>query len=335
MPDDYLWDRSGKPDPEVARLERLLAPLGHRGEMPPPVRHQRSRSRLVGAVLALAAAFLVVMGVALWRGRVGLDGTFEVARVSGAPRIGTGAVGHRTRLAPGEWLVTDAGSRAHVDMGVVGQLEVEPDTRLGLVRTGARGHWLDLWRGTVHAVIWAPPGSFVMNMPSAAAVDLGCAYTLQVDDSGAGLVSVSSGWVGFVWGGYESFVPAGALCATRPGRGPGTPWRSAAPESFRLALEALDFDSLSASEHDAALARVLAEADTADAFTLWHLLRRERGAALGRVYDRLATLAPPPLAKVSRYGILHGDFVMRDDWWNSLGLGDVKLWRTYETRWAN
>ncbi len=28
-PDDYLWDRSGEPDPEVAALEKLLAPLAH------------------------------------------------------------------------------------------------------------------------------------------------------------------------------------------------------------------------------------------------------------------------------------------------------------------
>ena len=32
--DDYLWDRSGAPDPEVVRLEALLAPLGHRGSAP-------------------------------------------------------------------------------------------------------------------------------------------------------------------------------------------------------------------------------------------------------------------------------------------------------------
>ena len=29
--DDYLWDGSGEPDPEVVRLESLLAPLRHRG----------------------------------------------------------------------------------------------------------------------------------------------------------------------------------------------------------------------------------------------------------------------------------------------------------------
>ncbi len=30
MNEDYLWDRSGPPDPEIERLERTLAPLRYR-----------------------------------------------------------------------------------------------------------------------------------------------------------------------------------------------------------------------------------------------------------------------------------------------------------------
>jgi len=30
MNDDYLWNRSGQPDPDVVRLEHLLEPLRHR-----------------------------------------------------------------------------------------------------------------------------------------------------------------------------------------------------------------------------------------------------------------------------------------------------------------
>ena len=34
MRDDYLWDKSGEPDPEVAKLERTLGALGHRDDTP-------------------------------------------------------------------------------------------------------------------------------------------------------------------------------------------------------------------------------------------------------------------------------------------------------------
>ncbi len=38
MNDGYLWDRSGAPDPEVERLERVLTPLRYRHREPRPMR---------------------------------------------------------------------------------------------------------------------------------------------------------------------------------------------------------------------------------------------------------------------------------------------------------
>ena len=78
-------------------------------------------------------------------------------------------------------------------------------------------------RGRIRALIWAPPRYFFVNTPSAVAVDLGCAYTLDVDPRGWGLVHVTSGWVAFEHGERESFIPQDAVCATRPRFGPGTP----------------------------------------------------------------------------------------------------------------
>lgn len=353
--DDYLWDKSGAPDPEVERLERLLRPLGHRGQAPElpslptpePLalrthapRTHAPRSRLYRAIpaLAMAAGVIAVCATALWmhspRSLPWDKGArFQVERIVGAPRVGSAEVSHKAPLAVGEWLETGPGGRARVDIGVVGQLEVEPNTRLQLVRTRQHEHRLSLAEGTIHAQIWAPPGSFFIDTPSATAIDLGCAYTLEVDREGAGLVRVTSGWVGFESRGRESFIPAGALCATRPGQGPGTPWREEAPDSLRWALERIDFMRLNKREHDWSLERVLALADSADAFTLWHLLSRERGDARALVYERMAVLAPPP-AGVTREGVMRADRAMLDRWWDSLGLGDVKLWRTYESKWS-
>jgi hypothetical protein len=56
---------------------------------------------------------------------------------------------------------------------------------------------MELARGTMHATIWAPPNQFFVETPSTLAVDLGCAYTLTVDEDGGGLVTVLVGWVGF------------------------------------------------------------------------------------------------------------------------------------------
>jgi hypothetical protein len=155
-------------------------------------------------------------------------------------------------------------------------------------------------------------------------VDLGCAYTLKVDDSGWTTLHVTMGWVGFEQNGHESWIPAGAESITHAGAQPGTPYFADASTAFRSALARFDF------EHDAAtLERVLASARAHDALTLWHLLPKTGGAAQMRVYDRLAELKPPPRG-VTREGVLNGDRRMLDSWWDVLDYGDSSWWRIWK-----
>ena len=117
-------------------------------------------------------------------------------------------------------------------------------------------------RGQIRALIWAPPRLFFVNTPSATAIDLGCAYRLEVDDRGWGKIRVESGWVAFEYNGRESFIPKDALCATRPGFGPGTPCYEDAPDGFADALTILDFSPTTDVRRGAALDTVLAGART-------------------------------------------------------------------------
>ncbi len=339
MSDRYLWDRSGEPDPEVERLERVLGALQHDRPAPdfkaPPVPAFLPWYAWPGARRAMAAAavlLIVATAAGLMWGRRGARASWEIATLEGAPRVGAAPVRGGARLGVGEWLETDAGSRAQLRLGDFGEVEVQPNSRVRLVRSRASEQRLWLRRGTLDVVIWAPPRRFFVDTPSATAVDLGCAYTLDVDERGVGLVRVTSGWVGFALEGHESFIPAGALCETRPGVGPGTPYFEDASASFSSALRALDFDAGTAARREAALDTVLAEARERDGVTLWHLLARLERVPRARVYERLLELVPPP-ASVTREGVLSGNRVMLDRWWNALGLGDTGLWRTFEGRW--
>jgi hypothetical protein len=206
-------------------------------------------------------------------------------------------------------------------------------TRVGLVDPGERRHRLSLTRGVMHATIWAPPGDFVVDTPSAVAVDMGCRYTLQVDGEGAGLLRVEAGWVGFENGGLQSLVPAGAICATRTGVGPGTPHFETASAAFADALETIDFGP-PGEARQRALESALAGARPRDALSLWHLLARVHGDDRGRVFDRLRALMPPP-AGVTREGILRGERAMRERWWDELGLGSSEFWRMWTGAWSD
>ena len=94
------------------------------------------------------------------------------------------------------------------------------------------------------ARIWAPPRLFFVDTPSAVAADLGCAYTLEVDENGGSLLRVTSGWVALQLKDRESIVPAGAACETQPGIGPGTPYFEDAPTVFREALRKIDLSMM-------------------------------------------------------------------------------------------
>jgi hypothetical protein len=170
---------------------------------------------------------------------------------------------------------------------------------------------------------------FYVDTPSAVAVDLGCTYTLEVDDEGAGTLRVTSGWVAFELAGRESFVPAGATCITRPRIGPGTPFFDSATERFRAALSRMDFETLDAKSRAEVLSTVLAEARREDALTLWHLLLRSSNQGREQVFDRMAELVPPPPG-VTRDGVLKGNRPMLDQWWDQLGLEDMKWWQLWK-----
>ena len=349
MKDDYLWDGSGEPDPEVQKLESMLGRFRH--DRPAPsfeqiadVRPAKQRwgffslrwSYQLGAVAAVlvvaVAAFFLLRPIPAEN----FGPAWDVARLEGTPRVGWHSIGEKTgpgELRIGQTLVTDSSSRAAITLDETGRVEVDGGSRLRLVANGPGRKRLSLERGTIHATIWAPPGEFVVDTPSAVAVDLGCVYTLHVDDSGAGLLRTTLGWVGFKLNGHESFIPAGAVCATRPKIGPGTPYFEDASESFREALAKFDFAATTPQERNALLGILLVDARKNDALTLWHLLCRVSDADRPGVYDRLAVLAPPP-AGVTREGILRLDRQMLDSWWNSLGFGDVSLWRTFERDWS-
>jgi hypothetical protein len=172
------------------------------------------------------------------------------------------------------------------------------------------------------------------------AADLGCSYTLEVDDQGGSLLRVTYGWVALQLKDRESMVPSGAACATRRGIGPGTPYFEDASANFRLVLSKLDFernDSNGTTKTN--LEWLLSEARPRDTLTLWHLLSRVEGEDRQRVYERMVALVPPP-ENVTREGILNLNEEMLQLWkdklesaWNDESLSGVrKAWNRVWTK---
>ncbi|HUS05961.1 MAG TPA: FecR family protein [Bryobacteraceae bacterium] len=318
MSDQYLWDKTGQPDPEIQKLEELLHPLRHTRPLQMP---RRRTNRWVG--IAAGVALLAAAGSSWFAIRASLP-AWDVQRVAGAPRVGSSPLGGGGKLRLGQTLETDSSSRAVLDVADIGELKIDPNTRLRISESKTGAHRISLEKGVIHAMIWAPPRNFVVDTPSSTTIDLGCKYTLQVSPDGDGKVEVESGWVAFEWHGKESFIPQGAVCSTSRKSGPGIPWYLDAPDTLQQALRRYQ---TRASDEDMII--ILAEARRKDAMTLWHLLGRVDVPSRIRVYEKLASLAPPPPG-VTRDGVMRLASKDLDEWWNSLGLDDAAWWRKME-----
>jgi hypothetical protein len=230
---------------------------------------------------AVAAVLIAALAPVLW---------WQVNRDTAAWAVVRLETSGGERMDIGEWVETDATSRARLKIGEIGTVDVEPSTRMQLLTARPDEHRLNLAHGTISAQILAPPRLFFVETPSSTVVDLGCAYTMQVDQAGVGELRVTSGWASLEWGGRESIVPAGASCPTRPEVGPGTPAFDDSSDRLRQALLSFDFEGGGVQAVDI----VLAEARGRDTLTLWHLLSRVDARERPRIFDRMVALTPLP-----------------------------------------
>lgn len=297
--DDYLWDRSGEADAELAGLEKTLMPYRAAG----PRRVARRRA-LPWIGVGIAASLAIGL---MWVRKPGVEVASEWTNKEG--RV----------LAVGETVQAGA-TGAHLSASLVGQVDLEPGARLKVQAAEGGRRRLSLEHGTLHALIWAPPAKLVVETPSASAVDLGCRYSLRVAPDGSGVATVELGWVAFEHGGQESFIPAGASCRTRRGAGPGLPVFSDATPAFRKAVEEFEISGNG-------VATLLSTARTRDALTVWHLMSRTRGQEREAVVRAFAKLVPAADSE----GLLRKDEGASDAAWNALGLGDTSWWRTWKT----
>lgn len=233
--------------------------------------------------------------------------SWQFEAILGKPKVGMAS--STDRLAVGDFLETDAASRARITVANIGNVVIEPNSRVKLVGTNPDQHRLSLERGVLQAKISAPPRLFIVDTPSAVAVDLGCAYKLEVDKAGNSYLHVTSGFVALERGGRESIVPAGAICKTKRGGGLGTPFSADTTDKFRAALERFDFSNGGSR----AVQTMLENRNFYDMITLWHLLSRVQKADREKIFDALADYVKPP-DDITREGILTLDKKMLASW---------------------
>ncbi len=279
--EQYLWDPSCRPDPQVQALERALAPL-RPAPSRPPSRGELSRPRVLARMGLAAAVLVVAAGAWIWGGRavaptLAPRGSEDHSRAMAGmeasdpgvqPAPGRDASTARYTLLPGQWLaLTRSGAKVRFT-GEGSVLLPREDAKAAALPELERGSVLiDAAEGREPVevvvggvVLRAAPGSFVMAEASVSA---------------RARIGVKRGWVGIERGeGGQVRLGEGTqfdLDSTR------TPVRSGAGEDFTRAVAFVDdLRSKKALESGAWKADPLREvarlASRQDAATLWNML---------------------------------------------------------------
>jgi hypothetical protein len=299
---DYIWDGGGEPEAEVADIERALSQYGLQGrpwEAKPSRAHGgRTAWAWVGglAVAAAIAATVVGLGLASTEPRCPVDG-WGLTATRGSLTC--------DRLQVGAWLETDPDTAIQLEVADIGALDIEPESRLRIVASDPTQHRVELERGRLHALIDAPPRLFVVDTPAGRAIDLGCAYTLDVDDTGAGDLVVELGEVMLAGEHAEVLVPADARAHLRPGHDPSTPHHVDASPDFVAALGRVDVGG--------DVAPLLALAGARDSVTLWNLIARVPEAQRPALIAKLDQLVPRP-ADLDEAAVISADPAALQRW---------------------
>ena len=293
--EEKLWDPQAGSDPDVEKLERLLAPMGFDPEKD-PWRHRGSatshpRSSRPGPwwrLLTLGAVAAAVL--------IGL--TLYLQQLSTAQELPLTTGSGQRLQARSVYVAKEDGERLLLgEDGRLADLELSAGSRLAVRSLSRERTILDLQRGEMDAFVSAEakPGFFNVDTPATRCVDLGCQYRLTVDGQGKAHVEVLLGRVAFrdarkVWR-HEVFVPHGAICTADPKRGSSTPrYADMDPGLAKLldGYDALETDQAESRRHLATTFIARAERKE-DMLPVWHFLEDPDATISTRAADKLRT----------------------------------------------
>jgi ferric-dicitrate binding protein FerR (iron transport regulator) len=192
MPEDYLWDRSGQPDPQLLQIESSLSRYRHQ---------PRKRPTRLWLPLAIAASLLLLL-------------FFWPSKKSTWTHNGTPVDLNRTIN-----LTTDQ----TLQVANIGRVTLRAGSRFRILQSDPEHHRMELLAGSFDAFIIAPPYVFQVVTPPAHLDDLGCAYEVSLTPSGNGNLKVKSGWVSVNSSNQQSLVRQGYEVDLIKGAGPSLP----------------------------------------------------------------------------------------------------------------
>ncbi|HEX2788527.1 MAG TPA: hypothetical protein VHP32_11570 [Ignavibacteria bacterium] len=220
---------------------------------------------------------------------------WHVTKVKGAPVINDGAksIASFDSLKAGDWIETDDSSKAIITIAGLGEITVEPKSKVKILNSEKGEHKVLLEYGTINTNFSQKSEKFSIETKNSIAWDnnpKGTAYTFSVDNKGDGMILVKDGSVLLESRGKESVVPAGKICLVQASVGPGTPFSVNASAEFRNALYTYDFEPGNTN----AIYNVINTANNSDMISLINLIPRVNDDMKEQIYSKVSGVVAPP-----------------------------------------
>lgn len=250
----------------------------------------------------VAACVIVFLGLVsipfIYKSNINPDATvfsyWQVTKVKGNPTVNNGnAMAFTDSIKAGDWIETNDSSRAVITIAGLGEITVEPKSKLTILKSEQGEHRVLLEYGTINTNFSEKSDKFSIETKNSIARDnnvTGTAYTFSIDNKGDGMILVKDGSVTLESRGKEAVVPAGKICLVQAIAGPGTPFSVTASNEFRKALYAYDFEPHTTN----AIYNVINTANETDMVSLINLIPRVNDEVKEQIYSKVSGYVAPP-----------------------------------------
>lgn len=251
---------------------------------------------------AVAASIVLILGIFslpfLFNKSVDLNsegnvfGYWQVQKLKGNPTLSDKPLATLDSIREGEWIITDDSSEAMIKIEGIGDIIVEPKTKLRILKNEDGENKVYLEYGTINTNLSNSVKSivpFAVQTANGIVRDTkGGSYTFTMNENGDGMIFVKDGIVNFVSNGKESVIPSGKVCIVQALNGPGVPFSVNTSPQFKNAIMHFDENSGDLS----AINSVISTSGNQDLVSLINLMPRVSPEVQNVIYQRVQKLAP-------------------------------------------
>jgi len=193
----------------------------------------------------------------------------------------------------GDWIQTDNESAVVLKIVNVGDISIEPNSKVRFIQSDDNVSRIEVSYGTVNTST-SQADKFILQTSNMKVQDKGSSYSFKVDDKGNGVIYVNNGIANIESGDRKAVVAEGKFCMYKPEFGVGIPFRKDAKPEFQNALFQYDFNNGGTNAIYSAIASAMPE----DYYSLLNLIPRVDEKTKYLVYNKLGRIAPQGVAGV-------------------------------------